>query len=41
MALQSKHFENSEIYCTKEDFSILKELQSPQKPFAYKLQMKL
>jgi len=35
MALESDHCENSEIYCTIEDFLILKELQSP---FTYKLQ---
>jgi len=34
MTLQSDHFDNSEIYCTVEDFAILTELQSP---FAYKI----
>jgi len=37
MALESDHCESGEIYCTIEDFLILKELQSP---FTYKLQMK-
>jgi len=37
MALESDHCENSEMYCTIEDFLILKELQSS---FSYKLQMK-
>jgi len=36
-ALESDHCESSEMYCTIEDFLILKELQSP---FKYKLQMK-
>jgi len=29
MALESYHCESSEVYCTIEDFLILKELQSP------------
>jgi len=37
MALESDHCENSEIYCTREEFLILKE---PQPPFPNKLQMK-
>jgi len=36
MALESDHCESSEIYCTLEDFLIMKELQSP---LSYKLQM--
>jgi len=34
MALQSDHFENSEMYCTVEDFAIRTDLQFP---FKYKV----
>jgi len=37
MALQSDYCENSELYCTTEDFVILTELPSP---FTHKDQMK-